>query len=174
MPRAAAQLGMNPRSASIGVCDQPRNLSIDAIFCPHCLGKNNLHICAGGLRILVTQEIAMFKKTIFDKTWFRGFMAAIAIGIGAGIVFASAAQANSLRIENKRGVALKELRITAKDNSGGQSFILASDLDARSNTSAKVPPGQCLFDVQGVFADDSQLNAEDMDLCRQKTIRLVE
>lgn len=116
----------------------------------------------------------IFDKTMFDKTWFRGFMAAIAIGIGAGIVFANAAQAKSLRIENKRGVALKELRITVKDDAGGQSFILASDLDARSQTNAKIPPGQCLFDVTGFFADDSQSVAHDMDLCRQHTIRLVE
>lgn len=111
---------------------------------------------------------------MFGKTWFRGFMAAIAFGIGAGFFLAQSAQAGSLRIENKRDVALKELRITAKDGAGGSSFVLASDLEARSKTNAKIPPGQCLFDVTGFFADDSQSVTHDMDLCRQHTIRLVE
>jgi len=100
----------------------------------------------GACEFSSNSEIAMF-----GKTWFRGFMAAIAFGIGAGFFLAQAAQAGSLRIENKRDVALKELRITAKDGAGGSSFVLASDLEARSQTNAKIPPGQCLFDVTGFF-----------------------
>ncbi|MBM3607468.1 MAG: hypothetical protein FJX29_03300 [Alphaproteobacteria bacterium] len=115
----------------------------------------------------------MAKETHFGKSWFRRFMAAVALGICAGLIYTSAASAKSLRIENKREVALSDLRITAKDGAQPQTYVIASDVAAGSRINAKVPPGQCLFDVTGVFADQSQLNAQDMDLCRQHTIRLV-
>lgn len=99
---------------------------------------------------------------------------------GAGVMAASvmaltmnASAAKSLRIENKRAVALNELKIIHKDGETTQSFVLASDVVANGRVSAKVPPGKCLFDVIGTFEDQSSLHAADMDLCRQNTIRLV-
>lgn len=99
---------------------------------------------------------------------------------GAGLIAAgmlafaiSAGQAKSLRIENKRAVALNELKIVHKDGAKSQSFVLASDVAANGRVRAKVPAGKCLFDVIGTFEDQSSLHAMDMDLCRQNTIRLV-
>ena len=86
----------------------------------------------------------------------------------------SLAQARQLRIENRRAVALTELTITTKDGAAPQTFVLASDIAAGQSAMRNVPPRLCLFDVKGTFADQSTLAADDMDLCSQRTIRLVQ
>jgi hypothetical protein len=90
-------------------------------------------------------------------------------------VFATAfaAQAKDLRIENKRNVALTELTITAKDGGAQETFVLAKNIAPGVVTTGTVPARKCLFDLKGTFADQSTLAAEDMDLCSQRTIRLV-
>ena len=95
------------------------------------------------------------------------------LGCMAAIVAPLAAEAKSLRIENKRAVALTELVITTKNNGVPESFVLAQNLAAGKNIAGAVPRGKCLFDVKGTFADQSTLAAHDMDLCAQRTIRLV-
>lgn len=82
------------------------------------------------------------------------------------------AQAKSLRIENKRAVALTELTITAKDGAG--RFVLAKDIPARTVISRTVPRAACIYDVKGEFADQSTVVAQDMNLCGQHTIRLTQ
>lgn len=95
--------------------------------------------------------------------------ALVALSIGV-----SAAEAKQLRIENKRGVALEQLIITAKSGELRKSFILAENIDAKKVTTRSVPREHCLYDVKGVFADKSTLAAADMNLCAQTIIRLVE
>ena len=83
------------------------------------------------------------------------------------------AEARDLRIENKRAVALTELTITAKDGPTSQTYVLTKDLPAGRVRNSAVPAKSCLFDVKGTFADQSTIAADDMNLCAQKTIRLV-
>lgn len=98
----------------------------------------------------------------------------IATGIAAAIVLSAGfAQAKSLRIENNRDVALSELKITAKEGTEPATYVLASDLGAGERTQRNVPRESCLYDVRGTFSDNSTIAADDMDLCRQHTIRLV-
>ena len=84
------------------------------------------------------------------------------------------AMAKDLRIENKRNVALKELTIVPKAGDGSPSIVLAQNIEARRTTTGRVPAGNCLFDVKGTFADNTTLAADDMNLCAQNIIRLVE
>ncbi len=97
----------------------------------------------------------------------------ITIGCAAAILAPLVAKAKDLRIENKREVVLTELTITAKDGAASESFVLVKNLAAGGAIAGSVPRGKCLFDVKGVFADESTLAADDMDLCAQRTIRLV-
>ena len=97
----------------------------------------------------------------------------LAMGALASSSLALTADAKSLRIENKRAVALTELVITTKNNGLPESFVLAQNLAAGRAIAGAVPRGKCLFDVKGIFADQSTLAADDMDLCSQRTIRLV-
>ena len=46
----------------------------------------------------------------------------------------------SLRIENRRDVALSELTIIAKDGAAQQTFLLAKNLAAGGTTTKSVPP----------------------------------
>jgi hypothetical protein len=111
----------------------------------------------------------MFKARIA-----RQEIAAAVILSAAAFAFSSGVSAQTLRIENKRDVALSELKITHKDGEKAEAYILVRDIAGGKRVSAKVPPGKCLFDVEGVFEDKSQLNAQDMNLCAQHTLRLVE
>lgn len=102
------------------------------------------------------------------------FSGAAIVGILGALIVAPTTEAKTLRIENKRVVALESLIITAKDGSQSRIFILAENIAPGSAATRPVPSAHCLFDVKGVFADQSTLAAEDMNLCAQKTIRLVE
>lgn len=93
--------------------------------------------------------------------------------VAAAVLSAGLAQAKSLRIENKRDVALSELKITAKDVAQPATYVLASDLAAGEKTRRSVPTASCLYDVRGTFSDKTTIAADDMDLCRQHTIRFV-
>ena len=97
----------------------------------------------------------------------------ILAGCALALCVAQAAQAKGLRIENKRDVALTELTITSKDGAAGETFVLARDIAPGQATTRTMPARKCLFDVKGTFADQSTLAAEDMDLCSQRTLRLV-
>ncbi len=97
----------------------------------------------------------------------------LTFGCAAALLTSFAAEAKDLRIENKREVVLTHLIITAKNGTTAESFVLVKNLAAGGTTAGSVPRGNCLFDVKGVFADESTLAAEDMDLCSQRTLRLV-
>jgi hypothetical protein len=111
--------------------------------------------------------IPVFSEAMMRTLLISCVIAALALGV-------SVAEARQLRIENKRGVALEQLVITAKSGEMRKSFILAENLDAKKVTTRSVPPEHCLYDVKGVFADKSTLAAADMNLCAQTIIRLVE
>lgn len=87
-----------------------------------------------------------------------------------------AVHAKTLRIENKRAVALTELTIVPKDKvkEGEASIVLVKNIPPKAVTSRSVPKAGCIFDVKGAFADQSTVTAQDMNLCGQHTIRLTE
>ncbi len=101
--------------------------------------------------------------------------AAAAILVGVALLFASAqlAAAKSIKIQNRTDATLSELTIIHKQDGKPQKYTIARDVAAGQNVRSQLPRGVCLVDVQGIYKDKSKLDAEDLDVCRRHTLRLV-
>ena len=75
-------------------------------------------------------------------------------------------------VTNSRAVALKELDAAGE---GGQPKAILSDLAPGKKKSVKVVHGKsCVFDLHGAYADGSTSDSASVDLCKDKSVNLVD
>jgi hypothetical protein len=108
-------------------------------------------------------------------------LVACGIGLGAAILVALPALAQSTKphpqitITNQRTVPLESLEIAT---SGEQSRLvarLAKPLAPGKSVALKLnKPQGCSYYVLGKFADESEVDADGTDLCRDRVLRLTE
>lgn len=99
--------------------------------------------------------------------------AAILVGLALLVASAQLAAAKSIKIENRTDAALNELTIIHKQDGKPQKYVIARDVAAGAKVRNEIPRGVCLVDVAGVYSDKSTFAAEDLDVCRHHTLRLV-
>jgi hypothetical protein len=76
-------------------------------------------------------------------------------------------------VTNKRAVALTAL--LASTSGSPDSDKIAGPLAAGKKTVIHISPGKdCLFDLRGLYADGTSTVADGVDLCKDKTINLVD
>jgi len=76
-------------------------------------------------------------------------------------------------VTNKRAVALTELDATPVG--GGEAVKILANLAPGKKATAKVTHGKdCAFDLRGAFDDGSTTEMPGVDLCKVKTLNLVE
>jgi hypothetical protein len=76
-------------------------------------------------------------------------------------------------VTNKRTVALTALLVSGAGSA--DSNKVAGALEAGKKTVIHLSRGKdCLFDVRGLYADGSSTEADSVDLCKDKTINLVD
>jgi hypothetical protein len=76
-------------------------------------------------------------------------------------------------VTNSRAVALTELDAAAAG--GAEAKKILANLAPGKKTSVKVPHGKsCVFDLHGAYADGSSTDLASIDLCKDKTVNLVE
>jgi hypothetical protein len=101
------------------------------------------------------------------------------IAVGGLMVAAVAAQAApakpkpaaALLITNARAVPATEVTIEA----GDQSVKLAKPLAAKAKASLKLPKmSGCMVAVAATFADDSVVEFDEFDVCKEKTVRFTD
>jgi hypothetical protein len=77
-------------------------------------------------------------------------------------------------VTNSRAVALTELDAAAA-GAGAEAKKILANLAPGKKTSVKVPHGKsCVFDLHGAYADGSSTDLASIDLCKDKTVNLVE
>jgi hypothetical protein len=75
-------------------------------------------------------------------------------------------------VTNSRTVALTKLEATGE---GGAAKTIVSDLPPGKKKSVKVEHGKsCVFDLHGDYADGSTSDSASVDLCKDKTVNLVD
>jgi hypothetical protein len=75
-------------------------------------------------------------------------------------------------VTNSRAIALTKLEATAD---GGQAKTIVSDLPPGKKKSVKVEHGKsCVFDLHGDYADGSTSDSASVDLCKDKSVNLVD
>jgi glucose/arabinose dehydrogenase len=75
-------------------------------------------------------------------------------------------------VTNSRAVVLTKLEATAD---GGSTKTIVSDLPPGKKKSVKVEHGKsCVFDLHGDYADGSTSDSASVDLCKDKTVNLVD
>jgi hypothetical protein len=88
---------------------------------------------------------------------------------------AQASNASAVLVVNKRKVALIELVVTSTKTDDAKPQTIASDLAGGKRTSAALAKnGGCLYDISGLFSDESVVEVNGADLCKDSTISLVE
>jgi hypothetical protein len=76
-------------------------------------------------------------------------------------------------VTNSRAVALTELDAAAAG--GAEAKQILANLAPGKKTSVKIPHGKsCVFDLHGAYADGSSTDLASVDLCKDKTVNLVE
>ena len=75
-------------------------------------------------------------------------------------------------VTNSRAVVLTKLEATADS---GSSKTIVSDLPPGKKKSVKVEHGKsCMFDLHGDYADGSTSDSASVDLCKDKSVNLVD
>ena len=76
-------------------------------------------------------------------------------------------------VTNARAVALTELDATPAD--GGKPKAIVSGLAPGKKTPVRVAHGKsCVFDLHGAYADGSTSDNASVDLCKDKSINLID
>ena len=76
-------------------------------------------------------------------------------------------------VTNSRAVALTELDAAAAG--GAEAKQILANLAPGKKASVKIPHGKsCVFDLHGAYADGSSTDLTSVDLCKDKTVNLVE
>ncbi|WP_158817076.1 hypothetical protein [Methylocapsa sp. S129] len=76
-------------------------------------------------------------------------------------------------VTNSRAVPLTELDAAAAGGAPAKQIV--ANLAPGKKTSVKVAHGKsCLFDLHGAYADGSSTDLTSIDLCKDKTVNLVE
>ena len=121
-----------------------------------------------------------FARSDIAKYCATGILAAAVLAAGVADGFAQRASRNALgspgriTIENQRDAPLIELKITGKQGKAVER-VIATNLAPGKKITVTLPAGiGCVFDLAGAFTDESTMEAADMDLCKEKTLRLVE
>ncbi|MCO5092699.1 hypothetical protein [Bosea sp. (in: a-proteobacteria)] len=103
------------------------------------------------------------------------------IGIGAAILIALPALAQGARphpqitITNQRAVPLESLEIATTGEQSRLVAKLAKPLAPGKSTTLKLnKPQGCSYFILGKFADEAETDADGMDLCKDRVIRLTE
>ena len=85
---------------------------------------------------------------------------------------AAKAVAADVLVDNRREATLLELSLKAK---GAEEVVVAKDLGPGAKLTAKLPAkAGCVFDVSGFFDDESVLEVAGVNLCKDKSLTLVE
>lgn len=105
--------------------------------------------------------------------------AAVTLSLTATSGFAQSKRGPSspgrITVENKRDAALVELKLVGKEGAAATERVVAKNLAPGKRVTFTLPPRSgCTFDLAGTFEDDSVMEAEDRNLCRDKVLRLVE
>jgi hypothetical protein len=76
-------------------------------------------------------------------------------------------------VTNSRAVVLTELDAAAAG--GAEAKQILANLAPGKKASVKIPHGKsCVFDLHGAYADGSSTDLTSVDLCKDKTVNLVE
>ena len=79
-----------------------------------------------------------------------------------------------IAIENQRAVNLVEMKVISKGDNPSER-VIARNLAPGKRVNVTFPPRSgCMFDVAGVFDDDSEMETTERNLCQDKVLRLVE
>ena len=77
-------------------------------------------------------------------------------------------------VVNQRGVGLTSLTLTSL-KTPDKSAVIARDLAPGGKTIAKVPPKTgCDFSIAGEFEDGSSIEIDKVDVCKDRSLNLVE
>ncbi len=88
---------------------------------------------------------------------------------------AQSTNASTVTVVNKRKVALLELVVVSIKTDDAKPQTIASDLAGGKRKSAALAKnGGCLYDISGLFSDESVVEVNGADLCKDSTITLVE
>ena len=88
---------------------------------------------------------------------------------------AQAANAGTVLVVNKRKVALLELVVTSTKSDDAKPQTIATDLaGGKRKSSALTKNGGCVYDISGVFSDETVVEVNGADLCKDSTISLVD
>ena len=88
---------------------------------------------------------------------------------------AQAANAGTVLVVNKRKVALLELVVTSTKSDDAKPQTIATDLAGGKRKSAALTKnGGCVYDISGVFSDETVVEVNGADLCKDSTISLVD
>jgi hypothetical protein len=79
-----------------------------------------------------------------------------------------------LTIDNQRGVMLVQLTVTPKGDKKSAPVIIAREIEAGTKIDVPFPAGGCIFALKGVFDDESGLEFDAVDLCKDHTLTLVD
>jgi hypothetical protein len=82
--------------------------------------------------------------------------------------------APQLTIDNQRGVMLVQLTVTAKGDKKAAPVVIARELEAGAKINVPFPAGGCVFALKGAFDDESGLEFDAVDLCKDHTLTLVD
>lgn len=116
---------------------------------------------------------------ILHRSIFRAFLPlAIATAVVApGTAFAQKAKPapkGSVVVTNARSATLVELALVSR-NKKVEPVIVARGLAAGTASRAALPKnGGCIYDVDGVFDDETTVEIAGLNLCKDGNLRLVE
>jgi hypothetical protein len=82
--------------------------------------------------------------------------------------------APQLIIDNQRGVMLVQLSVTPKGDKKATAAVIATNVEAGTKINVPFPSGGCVFALKGSFDDDSGLEFDAVDLCKDHTLTLVD
>jgi hypothetical protein len=91
---------------------------------------------------------------------------------GSDMAPAGFAQTIIVTIVNKRPIGLVELRAAPAGSSATEK--IAENLAPGRKTFARLPRGDCILDLRGVYDDGTTASLSAIDLCRDGRINLVQ
>lgn len=89
---------------------------------------------------------------------------------------AKAGGALKITVTNKRTVAITSLGFLAPGAETGGKNLLKKPLPSGKSIVLTVPAkkGECVFDILGSYADEIEISGSGMDVCKDKTLTLVD
>ncbi|GAC1335547.1 MAG: hypothetical protein NVSMB26_20320 [Beijerinckiaceae bacterium] len=85
----------------------------------------------------------------------------------------AAAGKRQILVNNGHGTPLVILSVTPPGASGTETVVLLRDLAAKAKATAALPGKGCIFDVYGRFGDDSTIGFSKLDLCKDRSLNIV-